>query len=68
MTAVGVARPIAQGQAITTTETALISARVNRSIDEPGGRGMRKYQVTKVNPEITITAGTKTAETRSTIV
>ena len=60
MTAVGVASPMAHGQAITSTATMLISARVNW--ETAGLTGDRKYQPRKVSTAAPITAGTNTAE------
>ena len=57
MIAVGVARPRAQGQAITSTATALIKARV-KSPDHP-------HQPTKVSTAMAQTTGTKIAATWS---
>ena len=59
MTAVGVARPRAQGQAMTSTETKFRSARLKT------GSGTRKYQTTKVTRPIPKTTGTKTDATLS---
>ena len=59
MIAVGVASPIAHGQAMTSTATALVSA---YSID---GAGPSSHQPTNVSAAMTSTAGTKTAATRS---
>ncbi len=66
MMAVGVARPMAHGQAITSTATILISARENWLTPESAATaGPKKNQPKKVKTAYTITAGTKTAETRS---
>jgi len=62
ITAVGVARPMAQGQAMTRTATMLIKALVKTVTSEPGGTGTRKNQTRKVTREMAITTGTKTAE------
>ncbi len=59
MMAVGVASPRAQGQAITSTETKLIKARLKFPSAE------RKYQTAKVIKAIRNTAGTKTETTLS---
>jgi hypothetical protein len=59
MMAVGVARPNAQGQAITSTATALISACSSPAPGQP--------QPTKVSTAMPSTTGTKTALTRSTM-
>ena len=61
MTAVGVASPMAQGQAMMRTETKLSRARVKT------GSGTKKAQTTKVIKAMAMTAGTKTAATRSAI-
>ena len=61
MIAVGVASPIAQGQAITSTATALVSAK------SAAGAGPRSHQTTKVTAAMARTIGTKTAATRSAI-
>ena len=69
MTAVGVAKPIAQGQAITRTATVLISARASRvGSSAPcimifcGAGGCTKNQTKKVIRAIPITIGTNTVE------
>jgi len=62
ITAVGVASPIAQGHAITNTETEFIIALASKVTSEFGGRGIRKYQIKKVITAIPITIGTKIAE------
>ena len=59
MTAVGVANPRAQGQAITSTEMKFSSARLKPD------SGTREYQTTKVRMPMKKTAGTKTEATRS---
>ncbi len=59
MTLVGVANPMAHGQAMTRTATALTSASGN------AGTGPRKYQARKVTTATAMTMGTKTATTRS---
>ncbi len=64
ITAVGVARPIAHGQAITSTATMLISARVKAEVSPVGG-GASSSQPAKVSSARPITAGTNTAETWS---
>ena len=51
--AVGVARPMAQGQAMITTETKARRARVK------AGSGPKKYQIKKVSTAIPRTTGTK---------
>src|SRR3546814_16930315 len=58
---VGVARPIAHGQAMISTATAFTNAKVN------AGSGPKKSQIMKVSPAIPITAGTNQAVTSSTI-
>ncbi len=59
MIAVGVARPMAHGQAMMTTPMNAVSARVNR------GSGPRTNQTTKVTAAVSSTAGTKISLTRS---
>ena len=59
MTAIGVASPRAQGQAMTSTATLLTSARASR------GSGPHTDQATKASPATATTAGTKTEATRS---
>ena len=59
MIAVGVARPIAHGQAITTTLMNATSARVSR------GSGPATNQIAKVSAPRTSTSGTKTSLIRS---
>ncbi len=59
MIAVGVARPIAHGQAMITTPMNAVSASVNR------GSGPASIQIAKVAAAITSTAGTNTSLTRS---
>ncbi|OGK95122.1 MAG: hypothetical protein A3J45_06685 [Candidatus Rokubacteria bacterium RIFCSPHIGHO2_02_FULL_69_13] len=59
MIAVGVASPMAHGQAITRTATKLVSAKRN------AGCGPQSHQTAKVTAAMTSTIGTKTAETRS---
>ena len=64
ITAVGVARPMAHGQAMTSTATMFIRARVKLSTSEfTGSGGPKKYQPRNVNSAMLITAGTNTAET-----
>ena len=66
MIAVGVARPMAHGQAMTSTATILISARVKASTLDPiAGAGTITSQVKKVIAAIRITAGTKMPDTWS---
>src|SRR6266508_4868233 len=61
-----IACPCAMGQAITSTATILISARVKLSISALiGSDGPKKYQPAKVSNAIPITIGTKIAETWS---
>jgi hypothetical protein len=60
MIEVGVARPIAQGQAMMRTATALTSAKVS------AGCGPKASQTAKVRSAMPITTGTKTSVTRST--
>ena len=59
MTAVGVASPIAQGQATTSTAIALATARTRR------GSAPKRYQAAKVARAIRRIVGTKIAEIRS---
>jgi hypothetical protein len=59
ITAIGVASPRAQGQAMISTATAETKARGR------AGAGAKIIQPRKVSSEMLITAGTKTAETRS---
>ncbi len=59
MMAAGVARPMAQGQATTSTATALTSARVM------AGGGPSRSHATKVTRAVTMTAGVNTRTTRS---
>ena len=59
VTDIGAARPSAQGQAITRTETAASIARSS------AGGGATVIQTAKPSAATAITAGTKTAETRS---
>ena len=59
MIAVGVARPIAQGQAMTTTAMKAVRARVIR------GSGPARNQIAKVSPATISTSGTKTSLIRS---
>ncbi len=59
MIAVGVARPMAQGQAMITTPMNAVRARVTR------GSGPPRNQATKVRAATTRTAGTKTSLMRS---
>ena len=59
MIAVGVARPMAHGQAMITTPMKAVSARVNR------GSGPKTNQTTKVPAATRSTAGTKTSLIRS---
>jgi len=61
MTAVGVARPMAQGQAMIRTETKFRRARVKT------GSGTTKAQTVNVTAAMARTDGTKTAATRSAI-
>ena len=61
ITEIGVARPSAQGQAITSTETALTVAKARR------GSGPRAYQAAKVIAATRTTAGTKRPDTTSTV-
>ena len=61
MIAVGVARPIAHGQAMTRTLMNAVSASVRR------GSGPTAYQMTKVAAAMARTIGTKTAAIRSAI-
>ena len=61
MMAVGVARPSAQGQAITKMAIATWSAKTKLS-------PLAKYQNKKVSKAIVITAGTKTPATLSAIL
>ena len=66
MTAVGVASPIAHGQATTSTATELTSARVKVVMSELiGSGGPKKYQPRNVSAAIPSTTGTKMAETWS---
>ncbi len=66
MMAVGVASPMAQGQAITNTATMLINARVKGVISAlTGSGGPNSIHPVKVIRARTITIGTNTAETRS---
>src|SRR3546814_10765657 len=58
---VGVARPIAHGQAMISTATAFTNAKVN------AGSGPKKSQIMKVSTAIPITAGTNLAVSLSTI-
>ena len=58
LTAIGVARPSASGQAI--TNTVMVSVRANRS-DCP----IHQYQTAKVATPITIAASTRTCDARS---
>ena len=60
MIEVGVARPMAQGQAMISTATALTSAKVR------AGSGPKTSQTRKVRAAAAITAGTNHAVTRST--
>ena len=60
MIEVGVARPMAQGQAMISTATALTSAKVS------AGSGPKTSQTRKVRAAAAITAGTNHAVTRST--
>ena len=66
ITAVGVARPIAQGQAITKTATVLMIARASElsplCAEMSTGIGIRYIHNTKVMTATAITMGTKTAE------
>ncbi len=59
MIAVGTARPMAQGQAMISTDTAEVNART------AGAASARRYHATKVAIAIEITAGTNTALIRS---
>ena len=59
MIAVGVASPIAHGQAMITTPMNAVSARVTR------GSGPNRNHATKVSAATTMTAGTKISEMRS---
>ena len=59
MIAVGVASPIAQGQAMTSTATALVRA------NSTDGSGPMAHQTRKVSAASPSTIGTKTAATRS---
>ena len=59
MIAVGVARPMAQGQAMMTTPMNAVSASVNR------GSGPNTNQITKVSAAVSRTAGTKISLMRS---
>ena len=61
MIAVGVARPMAQGHAMTSTATAVVNAMVSR------GSGPKASHARNVAAAITSTTGTKTAATRSAI-
>ena len=61
MIAAGVARPIAQGQAMIITETAATRALLKR------GSGPMDIQTRKVRPDKINTTGTKTAVILSTI-
>ena len=60
MIEVGVARPMAHGQAMISTATALVIAMPN------AGSGPSKYQAAKVKSANSITAGTNHRVTRST--
>jgi len=69
ITAVGVAKPIAHGQAITRTATEFIKAVVKSDtfINSPEIIGIPKYHIMKVANAIIRTAGTKTADTLSVV-
>ena len=59
ITAVGTASPMAQGQAITSTDTAAVTARTK------GAESAARYQTTKVSAARPRTTGTKTPLIRS---
>jgi len=59
MMAVGVASPRAQGQAITSTDTAFTMAEFSSPV--------ARYHAAKVTTAIPMTAGTKMPDTRSAI-
>ncbi|OQB02698.1 MAG: hypothetical protein BWY25_00411 [Chloroflexi bacterium ADurb.Bin222] len=63
ITAVGVARPMAQGQAMTSTATMLMSARVKALVSAfAGSGGPKKSQPRNVSAAMAMTRGTNTAE------
>ncbi|MNT29614.1 hypothetical protein D3C72_1653640 [compost metagenome] len=60
MMEVGVARPMAQGQAMISTDTAATKAMPS------AGSGANRYQAAKVRTAMAMTAGTNQPVTRST--